>query len=55
MSVKDKAGKPIEGLTAKDFVVTENGQPQTIAFVEYQTMTTAALPPFEIAPLDTCR
>ena len=32
VSVKDKNGKAIEGLTAKDFVVTENGQPQTISF-----------------------
>jgi VWFA-related protein len=38
VSVKDKNGKPVEGLTAKDFVVTENGQPQEIAFIEYQTL-----------------
>jgi VWFA-related protein len=36
--VKDKNGKPVEGLTAKDFVVTENGEPQDIAFVEYQKL-----------------
>ena len=36
--VKDKEGKPIEGLTAKDFVITEDGQPQDIAFVEYQRL-----------------
>jgi VWFA-related protein len=36
VSVKDKEGKPIEGLTAKDFVVTENGKPQTVAFCEFQ-------------------
>jgi VWFA-related protein len=40
--VKDKDGKPIEGLTAKDFVITEDGQPQDIAFVEYQELATAA-------------
>ena len=34
--VKDKDGKPIPGLTAKDFVVTEDNQRQEIAFVEYQ-------------------
>src|SRR5215216_6993422 len=36
VSVKDKDGKPVEGLTAKDFIVTEDGQPQDIAFVEFQ-------------------
>ena len=30
VSVKDKDGLPIEGLTAKDFTITEDGQPQTI-------------------------
>src|SRR5215467_2747101 len=37
-TVKDKNGNPVEGLTAKDFVVTEDGEPQTIAFVEYQRL-----------------
>ena len=36
VTVKDKDGKVIEGLTAKDFTVTEDGQPQDIAFVEFQ-------------------
>ena len=34
--VKDKDGRPIEGLTEKDFVVFEDNQRQEIAFVEYQ-------------------
>jgi hypothetical protein len=46
--VKDKDGKPIEGLTAKDFVITEDGQPQDIAFVEYQRLATD-VPPAQAA------
>jgi len=36
--VKDKKGNPIEGLTAKDFTVTENGVPQAISFCEFQKL-----------------
>ena len=42
VSVKDKDGKPIEGLTARDFTVTEDGEPQTISFVEFQRLPGAA-------------
>jgi VWFA-related protein len=49
--VKDKDGKPIEGLTAKDFVITEDGQPQDIAFVEYQRLATESAPPDPQAPV----
>jgi VWFA-related protein len=40
VNVKDKDGKPVEGLTAKDFIVTEDGEPQTISFVEFQRLST---------------
>jgi VWFA-related protein len=40
VSVKDKEGRPIEGLTAKDFTITEDGEPQTVAFVEFQKLAT---------------
>ncbi len=38
VSVKDKDGRAVEGLTPADFVVVEDGEPQTISFVEYQRL-----------------
>lgn len=38
VNVKDKDGRPIEGLTAKDFVITEDGEPQTVSFAEFQKL-----------------
>ena len=37
--VRDKQGKPIHGLSAKDFTVTEDGAPQTIKICEYQNLS----------------
>jgi VWFA-related protein len=47
VSVKDRNGNPVEGLTAKDFIVTEDGEPQDIAFVEFQRLVegTPGAPP----------
>src|ERR1700722_15893 len=36
--VTDKKGSPVEGLTANDFTVTENGVPQAIRFFDHQTL-----------------
>ena len=38
VTVKDKDGNPVEGLTAKDFVVTENNEPQDVAFAVFQRL-----------------
>ncbi|WP_031500561.1 VWA domain-containing protein [Bryobacter aggregatus] len=38
VSVKDKKGNSISGLTAKDFTLTEDGKQQSIAFVEFQKL-----------------
>ena len=45
VTVKDKNGNPIPNLKASDFVLTEDGVPQTISFVEYQE-----IPPLASAP-----
>src|SRR5580658_8921816 len=42
VAVKDKSGKPIEGLTANDFTLTEDGVPQTIGLFEFQRLQAAA-------------
>ena len=38
VSVHDTEGRPIEGLTARDFIVTEDGEPQTVSLLEYQRL-----------------
>ena len=44
VGVKDKKGNPIEGLTAKDFTITEDGVAQTIKICEHQMLTENATP-----------
>ena len=57
VTVKDKAGNPIPNLKASDFVLTEDGVPQTISFVEYQEIpplaNTPQPPPSESAVIAT--
>jgi VWFA-related protein len=42
--LRDKSGSPITGLKPSDFVVTEDGKPQKIEFVEFQSLEEAAAP-----------
>jgi VWFA-related protein len=44
VTVKDKQGNFVHGLTAKDFVLTEDGAAQTIRYCEHQDLTEAAKP-----------
>ncbi len=50
VTVKDKQGNTIEGLTTKDFTLTEDGVPQKIRFCQHQSLPTTAAP---IAPAPT--
>src|SRR5271165_1689936 len=50
VTVNDKSGKPIEGLTAKDFTVTEDGVAQTIKFFEFQKLAETQGPPQPVGP-----
>jgi VWFA-related protein len=54
VEVKDKQGNFIHGLTAKDFVLTEDGVPQTIRYCEHQDLAETAkpLPPMTSATED---
>jgi VWFA-related protein len=54
VEVKDKQGNFIHGLTEKDFVLTEDGVPQTIKYCEHQDLSETAkpLPPMTSATED---
>jgi VWFA-related protein len=49
VSVKDSGGNPLEGLTAEDFILTEDGVPQTISVFEFQKLDDAAAPAISTA------
>ncbi len=57
VSVKDKSGNPVVGLTKDDFIVTEDGAAQTISIFDYQKLpeapagpVTTKAPALQVAP-----
>lgn len=48
--LKDKQGNPIPGLTAKDFVVTEDGKPQDVKICDFQSLEETVTPEPVAAP-----
>ena len=53
VTVKDKEGRPIEGLASKDFIVSEDGEPQTVSFVEFQRLPDRPVEPAAPTPSAT--
>lgn len=45
--VKDEDGNLIEGLTAGDFIITEDGTPQAVNICEFQKLDNSLLPPIQ--------
>jgi VWFA-related protein len=50
VTVRDKQGHPVTGLSAKDFTVTEDGAPQTIKIFDYQDLPAETAPAAEQQP-----
>src|SRR5688500_2709777 len=50
VNVTDKDGKPIEGLSADDFVLTEDNVPQMISVFEFQKLDDSTVPVSAPAP-----
>ena len=51
VTVKDSDGRPIEGLTARDFVITEDNVPQTLSVFDFQKLNNTPLPPIQPQPV----
>ncbi len=51
VTVHDRNGAPIKGLTAKDFTVTENGVPQTVSICEFQELADAGVRDLAVRPV----
>ncbi len=45
VAVTDSSGKPLEGLSAEDFTLTEDNVPQTISVFEFEKLDDTPLPP----------
>jgi VWFA-related protein len=45
VTVKDRRGKPVEGLKTADFTVTDDGKPERITFCEFQNLGNAVRAP----------
>jgi len=50
--VRDKSGRPIDGLKPADFAVFEDGKPQKIAVFEFQKLSEEPEPPAKLALAD---
>jgi VWFA-related protein len=50
VSVKDKNGKPIEGLKKEDFSISEDGKPQEIRVFQFQRLEETAAPAPALTP-----
>jgi VWFA-related protein len=50
VSVKDKNGNPVEGLTARDFTITEDGKQQDIKIFQFQRIEEEVLPEPTLTP-----
>jgi len=48
VTVKDRSGRPIEGLTERDFIVTEDGVPQSVSICKFQKLDDTPLSPITV-------